>query len=161
MIVVSNSSPIMNLAVVGQVHAFEQLYGKVYIPEAVWQELSVIGTGQPWAAVMPALSWLEIRSVSNRSLVDLLLLELDRGEAGAISLAMELRADLLLIDERRGRTVASRLGLKFIGLLGAVVEGKRKGYVAAVKPILDDLMAQAGFWVSEHLYSRVLREAGE
>jgi predicted nucleic acid-binding protein len=53
------------------------------------------------------------------------------------------------------------LGLKFIGLLGALVEGKRRGYVAAVKPILDDLMAQAGFWVSEHLYSQVLREVGE
>jgi uncharacterized protein len=59
-IVVSNSSPIMNLAVVGQVHLLERLYGKVYIPEAVWQELSAIGTGQPWATVMPALSWLEI-----------------------------------------------------------------------------------------------------
>jgi hypothetical protein len=58
----------MNLAVVGQVHLLEQLYGKVYIPEAVWQELSAIGTGQPWAAVMPTLSWLETRSVSNRSL---------------------------------------------------------------------------------------------
>jgi predicted nucleic acid-binding protein len=66
--VVSNSSPIMNLAVVGQVHALERLYGKVYIPEAVWQELSAIGTGQPWAAVMPTLSWPETRSVSHRSL---------------------------------------------------------------------------------------------
>jgi predicted nucleic acid-binding protein len=160
-IVVSHSSPIMHLAVVGQVHTLERLYGNVYIPEAVWQERSAIGTGQPRAAVMPALSWLEIRTVSNRSLVDLLLLELDRGEAEVICLAMELKADLLLIDERRRRTVTSRLGLKFIGLLGALVEGKGKGYVAAVKPILDDLMAQAGFWVSEHLYSRVLREAGE
>ena len=161
MIVVSNSSPIMNLPVVGQVHALEQLYGKVYSPEAVWQELSAIGTGQPWATVMPTLSWLETRSGSNRSLVDLLLLELDRGEAEAISLAIEIKADLLLIDERRGRTIASHLGLKFIGLLGALVEGKRRGYVAAVKPILDDLMAQAGFWVSGYLYVRVLREVGE
>jgi uncharacterized protein len=89
-IVVSNSSPIMNLAVVGQVHLLERLYGKVYIPEAVWQELSAIGTGQPWAAVMPTLPWLETRSGSIRSLVDVLLLELDRGEAEAISLAIEI-----------------------------------------------------------------------
>jgi predicted nucleic acid-binding protein len=67
-IVVSNSSPIMNLAVVGQVHLLERLYGKVYIPEAVWQELSAIGRGQHWAAVMPTLSWLETRSGSHRSL---------------------------------------------------------------------------------------------
>jgi MFS family permease len=67
-IVVSNSSPIMNLAVVGQVQALERLYGKIYIPEAVWQELAAIGTGQPWAAVMLTLSWLETRSVSHQSL---------------------------------------------------------------------------------------------
>lgn len=118
MIVASNSSPIMNLAVVGHVQLLERLYSKVYIPEAVWHELSTMITGQPWAAVLPTLAWLETRSVSHRSLVDALLLELDEGEAEAICLAMELNADLLLIDERRGRTVASRLGLKFIGLLG-------------------------------------------
>ena len=75
MIVVSHSSPVMNLAVVGQVHLLERLYGKVYIPEAVWQERLAIGTGQPWAAVIPTLAWLETRSVSHRSLVDSLLLE--------------------------------------------------------------------------------------
>ncbi len=105
----------------------EQLYGKGDIPEAVWPELSAIGTGQPWAALLPTLAWLETRSVSRRSLMDLLLLKFDRGEAEAIALAMELKADRLLMDERRGRTVASRLGLKFIGLLGALVEGKREG----------------------------------
>jgi hypothetical protein len=68
-IVVSNSSPLMNLAVVGQVHLLEWLYGKVYIPEAVWQERSGMGTGQPWAAVMPTLAWLESRSVSHRSII--------------------------------------------------------------------------------------------
>ena len=145
MSVVSNSSPIMNLAVVGQVHLLERLYGKVYIPETVWQELSATGTGLPWAAVMPILSWLETRSVSNRSLVDLVLLELDKGEVEAISLAMELKADLLLINERRGRTVAFRWGLKFIGLWGALVEGKRKGSVTALRPILDDVMVTMAF----------------
>ena len=68
MIVVSHSAPLMNIAVVGQVHLRERFYGQVHIPEAVWQELSAIGTGQPWAAVIPTLSWLETRSVSHRGL---------------------------------------------------------------------------------------------
>jgi hypothetical protein len=94
-------------------------------------------------------------------LVDSLLLELDPGEAEAIVLAAEMRADLLLLDERRGRTVAARLGVKHIGLLGVLVDAKRKGFLLAVKPVLDEIMARAGFWVSNRLYVRVLHEVGE
>jgi len=160
-IVVSNSSPIMNLAVVGQLQILKQLYGKVCIPETVWQELSAIGSEQAWATEMQTSSWLEKRSVSDRSLVDLLMLELDSGESEAIALAIEIKADLLLLDERQARKVAYRLGLKFIGLLGVLVEAKRKGFIAAAKPIVDDMIVQAGFWVGTSLYNRVLREVGE
>ena len=74
---------------------------------------------------------------------------------------MEMQADLLLVDERRGHRGASRLGLPCMGLLGVLIEAKRKACIAAVKPQLDDLLTQAGFWVSRDLYARVLREAGE
>jgi len=160
-IVVSNSSPIMNLAAVEQLNLLEQLYGKVLIPEAVLQELSTAASKQPGATAIQTLSWIETRSVANRSLVNMLLLELDMGETEAIALAIEVNADLLLIDERRGRKVASRLGLKFIGLLGMLVEAKHKGFIVMVKPILDDIIAKAGFWVDSQLYARVLQESGE
>jgi predicted nucleic acid-binding protein len=97
----------------------------------------------------------------NRVLVTALQAELDEGEAEAIALAIQLKAHLLLLDERRGRAVASRLGLRFIGLLGVLVEAKQKGYISRVKPLLDHLIAKAGFWVSHQLYARVLREVGE
>jgi len=160
-IVVSNTSPIINLATVGQLELLQRLYGKVIIPEAVYYEIAIVGDGQPGAAQVQAFDWIETRQVTNRALVALLQLEVDKGEAEAIILADELGADLLLLDERRGRAVASRLELKFVGLLGVLIEAKRKGLVVAVRPILDDLISKSGFWVSRELYDRVMQAAGE
>ena len=110
---------------------------------------------------MQTLEWIETRAVANRALVTALQMELDEGEAEAIALAKELAADLLLLDERRGRVVAAHLDLRLIGLLGVRIEAKRKGCLPLVKPVLDDLVAKAGFWVSQQLYARVLLAAGE
>lgn len=161
MIVVSNTSPIMNLSIAGHHDLLRQMYEKVLIPEAVRDELSVSGSEQSWGTELQKTTWLEIRSVSNRALVNSLLSEVDSGEAEAIALAAEVEADLLLMDERRGRKLAARLGVKTIGLLGALIEAKRKGLVTEVKPVLDQMIAKAGFWVSRQLYSRVMQEAGE
>jgi hypothetical protein len=88
-------------------------------------------------------------------------LELDDGEAEAIALAVESRADLILLDERKGRIVTSRLGLKFVGLLGVLIEAKHNGFVDSIKPIMDDLIKKAGFWISPQLYDHILQTTGE
>ena len=161
MIIVSNTSPILNLIVIGQLDLLKQLYKKVIIPEAVFGEISKLSFGLSDAEQLQALTWIEIREVTDRSLVEALLPELDRGEAEAIALAKELKADLLLMDERRGRGVASRLGLRFVGLLGILVEAKHKGLIKAVKPILDSLVTKAGFWLGNRLYTHILETVGE
>lgn len=161
MIVVSDTSPIMNLAVIDQLNLLEKLYQKVFIPEAVFHELLTTLPESAAGGVISKTLWLEKRIVANQSLVDSLLLELDLGKSEAIVLAMEMKSDLLLLDERRARQVSSRLGLKFIGLLGILVEAKQKGYIGAVKPIIDNLMVKAGFWVGSRLYNRILREVKE
>ena len=161
MIVISNTSPIINLAAIGQVDLLKQLYERIFIPEAVLRELLAFDPEQLKAPEMQSLLWMETRSVANRSMAASLLLELDEGVAEAIVLAMEIKADLLLLDERQGRKVASQLGLKFVGLLGVLIEAKHKGFISNVKPILDNLITKAGFWVSNQLYIRVLREAKE
>ena len=99
--------------------------------------------------------------MSARPLSGWLLSELDIGEAEAIALAVEVKADLLLLDERLGHKIASRLGLSVIGLLGVLLNAKRRGFLAGVRPVLDAVIAVAGFWDSGRLYSRVLDEAGE
>jgi predicted nucleic acid-binding protein len=160
-IVISNTSPITNLAAVGQLAILQRLYETVFIPDAVYTELITGDSAPPGGTEVQTLSWIETKTVTNQALVTALQMELDPGEAAAIALAVELKADLLLLDERRGRTVAARFGLRFVGLLGLLIEAKRTGCLAAVKPILEDLVMKAGFWVSQQLYTRVLEAAGE
>ena len=161
MIVVSNASPIINLAVIGKLDLLHQLYGQISIPDAVHHEIVVLGAGQPGAADIAGLDWIKVCPVADRTAVISLCLEIDKGEAEALVLATELRADLTLLDERLGRTVASRLGLRTAGLLGILVEAKHRELVPLVMPILDELITKAGFWITGDLYGRVLRAVGE
>ena len=83
------------------------------------------------------------------------------GEAEAITLAVEVEADRLLIDERLGRQAAKDFGLKITGVLGILLLSKRQNLITAVKPIIENLMSQASFRISSQLYEDVLHEAGE
>ena len=159
MIVVSNTSPITNLAAIGQLDLLHQIYREVVVPEAVFQELTA-ESGQHPGAVVRELDWIRSRSVSKSAVVMALQLELDAGEAEAIALAQELAADLLLIDEHLGRVVAARLGIRIIGLLGVLIEAKHRRLIAEIKPLVDALMNR-GFRIGNDLYVRVLEAAGE
>lgn len=159
MIVVSDTSPITNLAAIGQLDLLRLLYQKVILPEAVYQELTASG-GQHPGAIASSLDWIEVQASTNQLLVTALRIELDEGEAEAIALAQQVAADLLLMDERRGRAAAERFGLRVLGLLGVFIEAKQQGLISQLKPHLDSLI-QSGFWISQQLYQRVLQAAGE
>jgi predicted nucleic acid-binding protein len=160
-IIVSDTSPINNLAEINQLHLLHQLYGTVLIPEAVFQELTDPSFPVAGATEVQTFDWIQTLTVSDRTLVEAMSNELDIGEAEAIALAVEIKADQVLIDERRGRLVATRLNLRCIGILGILVEAKSQGLIAEVKPLLDALVNEAGFWVAEPLYNSILRLVGE
>ncbi|MEH2295261.1 DUF3368 domain-containing protein [Nostoc sp.] len=161
MIIVSDTSPINNLAAINHVHLLQQLYGTVLIPEAVYRELTDPNFPVAGATEVQTFIWIQTRPVQDRILVEALSNELDIGEAEAIALALEMKADQVLIDERRGRMVAARLNLSYTGILGILVEAKSQRLISAVKPLLDALINQAGFWVAEPLYKRVLQLVDE
>jgi uncharacterized protein len=162
-IVISDTSAITNLAAIRYLHLLSQLYNQVIIPEAVYRELVDIDPPVPGTLEVQTISWFEVKQIANRNVVERLQekVRLDPGESEAIALALELSADLLLIDERRGRAEADRLGLRITGLLGILVEAKRQNLVATIKPLMDDLVATSEFRVSSAPYHQILEMVNE
>jgi uncharacterized protein len=162
-IVVSDTSPIANLIVVGHVELLPQLFGMIVIPDVVYQELLANGKNHPVTQTVMMADWLAVRSVSDPS--QAMILERDRkldpGEANAIVLALELQATQLLVDERLGRMEAKRQGLSITGILGVLLAAKRQGLILAIRPILDRLVNEANFRISRRLYDEVLVLAEE
>jgi len=161
MSVVSNASPLISLALAGQLDLLRQLYGELVIPESVWREVVLEGAGQPGAKEVETAEWIRVQSAANRELVQALRQELDAGEAEAIALALQIEAELLLMDERLGRETATHMGVRCVGLIGVLIEAKRRGVVNHIRPLLDTLQNTAGFWMTEELYQRVLRDEAE
>ncbi|NJL11030.1 MAG: DUF3368 domain-containing protein, partial [Calothrix sp. SM1_7_51] len=164
MIIVSDTSPITNLAAIGQLDMLHQLYGNVIIPQAVYNEMVGAGKVVPGAVEVQTLSWIQTKAVSHSQQVTTILENqenIDLGEAEAIALSLELKADLLLIDERRGRTVATSYGLNVTGLLGILLQAKKQALIPAIKPLIDSLITQANFRVSPQLYVMMIKNASE
>ncbi|MBD1872095.1 DUF3368 domain-containing protein [Nodosilinea sp. FACHB-131] len=161
MIVISDTSPISNLLRIEQLHLLKALYGKLFIPEGVYQEISrleAFGIETSW---LLKTDWIVVQAVQNQLLVTELKDELDLGEAEAIALSIEVGGDRLLMDERLGRQVAQRFGLKVTGLLGVLVAAKQSDLITELKPLLDALVSQAKFRVHPDLYRQILQDVGE
>ena len=158
MIIVSDTSVVSGLLQSDSLFILHKLYKKVVIPKEVFLELSKLGK-----CFFDQLfnHWIEIRAVQESPLMDELTLSLDLGEAESIILAKELNADLLLIDEKKGRAIASKLGIKITGILGTLIEAKRQNHIKEIKPIIKTLMNEVGAWFSADLILNVLNQVNE
>ena len=152
---VSNTSPLTNLAAIGQFDLLRQLYGGLLIAEAVWAELNAGGRAWPGRDEVAAADWIRRRAAANRPLVLALRERLDPGEAETIALAVACQPSLVLMDEKEGRRAAQRLGLKTVGVVGVLIEAKARGLIAGVGPLLERLRQDAGIYLSD----RVIHEA--
>jgi predicted nucleic acid-binding protein len=161
MIVVSNTSPVTNLSAVGQLDLLPRLFGEMHLPRAVEEELSAGGTQWPGAVEVERAAWVKRHRVQDEWVVDALRLDLDRGEAETIALALQLQADLVLLDEQMGRLAARHFGLKVMGVVGILLRAKELGLVPEVRTLLDGLRQKAGFYLSQPVYDHALDVAGE
>ena len=158
-VVVSNTTPIITLSLIGKLDLMRDLYGEVLIPPAVYTEILVGGKNRSGIADLQAAEWIRVQPLVDPRRA-LLLPDLDLGEAEAITLAMDIDADLLLMDERLGRRYAQRVGLVITGSVGILLEAKEMGKVDQLGPLIDQLRAE-GIRLSDELVDEALKLANE
>ena len=158
--VISNTSPLLNLAIIDQLDLLRQQFGEILIPKAVLEELRVeeILPGSDHLREALVAGWLQVREVNNPSLVQLLQRDLDRGESEAIALALLLDADWIILDERDGRRIAKSFGLQVPGILGVVIRASRNGQISSLPLVINQLREEAGFHIAQNLLSQILKE---
>src|SRR5208283_5132227 len=141
-VVISNSSPLIALSGIDQLHILKELWHEVVIPEAVYREVVTNGIGKPGAdkAAAACSDWIKVVSVINRS----------EGEAGVIALGQEIKANLLLLDNREPRMFAKAVGLPVIGTVGIIKLAWQKGFIKRPTDELYKLRIN-GFWIDDEL----------
>jgi predicted nucleic acid-binding protein len=162
MLVVSNTSPLSNLAIIDRLDLLREQLGSVTIPPGVRTELS----RNPHPAAISALEkaleghWLSVVPLI-AAVPDDLASALDVGEAEALALALETRADLVLLDESAARLKARQLGLTHTGVLGVLRQARRTNRIPSLKAEILRLRTNARFFVGPALEKKLLSSVGE
>jgi len=155
-----DASPLIFLAKLDRLDLLRRSATEVLLPAAVLEEVRRL-PDEASARVEEAFgSWLRMGNAGDRSTVEVLDLDLGPGEAEAIVLAREMRADRIVLDDQDARRFARRLGLVPIGTLGILLAARLRGEIQEIRGEIDRLQAQ-GFRASQELLDAVLREAGE
>jgi hypothetical protein len=161
-IVVANSTPLIELSKINRLDLLRDVYAKIVIPKEVETEVVIEGAGQPGAAEVRTATWIEVHAVTDAARVTNLHANtgLGKGECGVIILAEEIDAQRVIIDDRAARQVAQARGLPLIGTSGVLVVAKTRGIIPNVKDIMDHLRAH-GSRIGQGLYQQILNVAGE
>ena len=156
MIAVSNTTPLRYLIAIEQEEILGRLFEKVFIPRAVYEELTDVRTPSEVRKRVQSLSgWFEVRPIVETHATEFPV-TLHRGELEAILLAESLNADVLLIDEQVGRAIAMGRNLPLSGTLGVLERADMMGLVSNFPEILRQLKT-SGFYFADSLEQRLLQ----
>ncbi|CAN5659009.1 hypothetical protein BH11BAC5_BH11BAC5_31420 [soil metagenome] len=147
--IISDTSCLILLDKIGELAILNKLFGTIITTAEVASEF-----GQP----LP--HWIEIRKPSDKNYQAIIEASVDKGEASAIALAIELNDCLLIIDDLKGRKFANQIGLTIIGTIGVIVDAKLTGIITSVKPILAKIKL-TNFRITEQLEAIILKRSGE
>lgn len=158
MIIISDSSPLISLAIIGRLDLLEKLYKEIYVPFAVYKE--VTEEEKPFSKELGNFLRDKVKNVSNRLAVEVLVSDIGIGESEAIVLALEEKPDLVLIDDLKARKFAKMNGLEIIGTMGILLEAKENRLIEEIKPLISELILN-GIRVSNKIIEITLKAAKE
>jgi predicted nucleic acid-binding protein len=150
--VIADASALIALAQAGQLSLLHGLFGQIFIPLAVAREI------EPSVPDLP--EWIVVRPTKRPSVDHIFTARLGAGETEVLCLALDSPDSWIILDDWRARRLAQQLGLRVLGTAAVLVEAKRAGLIAAVRPILDGILAR-GFHLGPHVYKNILESAGE
>jgi hypothetical protein len=150
--VVADTSPLIALHQIGQLSLLQRIFGEICVPPAVARELS------PGMPELPP--WIVVRQLAQPMASAILRASLGAGESEALSLAIEVGAELVLVDDRPARRLTLNLGVPVAGTAGILARAKRLGFISELRPLLDEAIRR-GFRLSPAIREKVLAAAGE
>lgn len=148
-IIISDTTCLILLSKLGKLELLKMLFSTVIITPEIQQEYN---------DRLP--EWIHIESVVDQKRFSFLKTILDEGEASAIALCLETPKSLLILDERKGRKLATDLGLPIIGTLGVLLEAKTHGYIPSMQSVVEQILA-SDFRISPELLNEILIKSGE
>ena len=147
--IISDTSCFILLSGIGELELLQKTYGQV---------LTTIEVASEFGQALP--DWVEIKSPSDKNRQHDLEMQVDKGEASAIALAIETPDSTLILDDIKARKLAEKLGLEITGTIGVIIKAKLKGIIPSIKPFLAKIR-NTNFRLSTEVETSALREAGE
>ena len=147
--IISDTSCFIVLANIGELELLHKVYGQI---------TTTIDIATEFGEELP--EWVELVDVKDKNKQQILELQLDKGEASAIALALETPHSTIILDDYKARQIAEKLKISYTGTIGVIIKAKLKGIVMSIKPILNK-MKQSGFRLSTEIELQALKEAKE
>ena len=147
--IISDTSCLIVLSNIDELEILQKIYGGVTTTNYIASEF-----------LLPLPSWFDIQDPTDLARQKQLEEQVDRGEASAIALALEITDSTLIVDDQRARKLAESLGIEITGTIGVIIRGKLDGNIPSIRPLLTKIQ-QTNFRLSDQLVTLALREAKE
>ncbi len=158
--VIANSTPLIALNKIGKLYLLKEVYGKIVIPFAVYEEVVLESKRKECDDFIQESGFIDIMKIKNEEAKRIFITSLHKGEVEVMILAREIGADLCIIDDLLARKYAKYHSLNITGTIGVILKAKELGIITKVRPIMDELVS-SGIYIDSKLYNKVLEISDE